>query len=110
MPIEQLTQAYIVGTHEGSILDYSCEDCARDFIKDTGAVWNNPTLADWTLEHESVHASAIYSWQGAESDYPVSCGGCGQYLSNVDLTSEGVAELLDPDNGYPEWLKRAHAV
>lgn len=105
MAIEQLTPAYVV--HTGDFADYACLDCAREFATQRGLVWHGAD--DYTEEDPATDdgVCVVYSWEGAECDYPVACT-CGQYLDNVRLTYEGELHMLGAD--YPTWLLEAHGV
>ena len=58
----------------------------------------------------------VYSWEGAECDYPGACDTisngeiCGQYLDNVRLTSDGVAYMIERADDFPAWLLEAHDI
>jgi hypothetical protein len=115
MAIESLTPAYVVST--GDFADYACFACAHEFATQRGLTWNSSSY-DFTVEdpETSDHVCVVYSWEGAECDYPVSCTTwtngelCGQYLDNVRLTSDGVMTLIDNAEDYPAWLLEAHGI
>lgn len=114
MAIEKLTPAYVVST--GDFADYACLACALEFATQRGLTWHDKSNPDYTEEHPetSDHVCVVYSWEGAECDYPVYCNTitngeiCGQYLDNVRLTYEGELHMLGAD--YPTWLLEAHGV
>jgi hypothetical protein len=73
----------------------NCESCALEFAKD-----NNIQL-DTDAGSEGFGISECWAC-GHETDYPLSCDGCGEYLAG-NLTAEGVEYLKE--RKFPKWLR-----
>ena len=78
----------------------NCPTCAEEFAKEYGVDIKNG-LHHYGETAAGIGVSECYAC-GHETDYPLTCDGCGEYLKG-DLTEEGVAYLKE--RKFPKWLR-----
>jgi hypothetical protein len=78
----------------------NCQACAEEFARENSLDIKGGMhpYADGPAGYGVAECYAC----GHETDYPLSCDGCGQYLKG-DLTEEGVAYLKL--GKFPKWLR-----
>jgi len=78
----------------------NCQACAEEFAKEHGIELKG---GKHPYGETAAGIGVSECWAcGHETDYPLTCDGCGQYLKG-DLTDEGVEYLKL--NKFPKWLR-----
>jgi hypothetical protein len=78
----------------------NCQACATEFAREHGLDIDNYPYP-YADNPVGYCVSECYAC-GHETDYPLTCDGCGEYLKG-DLTDEGVEYLKERQ--FPKWLR-----